>query len=170
MHLNRLAELWLSPHYPPFRSRTDRLATDCIRLSTHAQSMGCDGVLIMPASYWPLRQDGVYEHFAAVSAEIEIPICLYNNPWFTGFDMKPHFVRELSKLQNVGAIKESNSDLMRISSIRSLLVGGNLFRYGQDPAVSGQSSSAHLASWRFSCERSALQFCGGKRIDVAELR
>jgi 4-hydroxy-tetrahydrodipicolinate synthase len=50
-----------------------RTTTACVSFATHAQKVGCDGVLIVPASYWPLTQDEVYEHYAKVSAEIGIP-------------------------------------------------------------------------------------------------
>lgn len=88
-----------------------RTTTACIRLSKHAQEVGCDGVMVLPVSYWPLTESEVYEHCERVAAAIQIPICVYNNPWTTGVDMKPEFLSRLTKVDNISCIKESTGDL-----------------------------------------------------------
>ena len=49
-------------------------------------------VMVLPVSYWPLTTDEVFEHYERVSKSIKIPICIYNNPWTTGVDMKPELL------------------------------------------------------------------------------
>jgi 4-hydroxy-tetrahydrodipicolinate synthase len=97
-----------------------RATAACIRLSKHAQEVGCDGVMVLPVSYWPLTESEVYEHYERVAAAIQIPICVYNNPWTTGVDMKPEFLSRLTKVDNISCIKESTGDLTRITAIRLL--------------------------------------------------
>jgi 4-hydroxy-tetrahydrodipicolinate synthase len=97
-----------------------RTTTACIALSKHAEHVGCDGVMVLPVSYWPLTPDEVFDHYERVSRAIKIPICVYNNPWTTGVDMKPEFLARLTKLDNVNCIKESTGDLTRITAIRLL--------------------------------------------------
>ena len=97
-----------------------RTTSACIGLSKHAQDVGCNGVMILPVSYWPLTTDEVFEHYERVTAAIEVPVCIYNNPWTTGVDMKPDFLARLASLNNVGCIKESTGDLTRITLIRLL--------------------------------------------------
>jgi hypothetical protein len=77
-----------------------RTTTACIALSRHAQDVGCDAVMVLPVSYWPLTPDEVFEHYERVAKSIKIPICIYNNPWTTGVDMKPEFLARLTKLDN----------------------------------------------------------------------
>jgi 4-hydroxy-tetrahydrodipicolinate synthase len=36
-----------------------RTTTACIALSKHAEHVGCDGVMVLPVSYWPLTPDEV---------------------------------------------------------------------------------------------------------------
>jgi 4-hydroxy-tetrahydrodipicolinate synthase len=98
-----------------------RTTSACISLCKHAENVGCDGVMVLPVSYWPLTPDEVFEHYERVSASIKIPICVYNNPWTTGVDMKPDFLARLAKLDNVNCIKESTGDLTRITAIRLLI-------------------------------------------------
>jgi 4-hydroxy-tetrahydrodipicolinate synthase len=76
--------------------------------------------MVLPVSYWPLTPDEVFDHYERVSRAIKIPICVYNNPWTTGVDMKPEFLARLAKLDNVNCIKESTGDLTRITAIRLL--------------------------------------------------
>jgi 4-hydroxy-tetrahydrodipicolinate synthase len=97
-----------------------RTTSECIALSRHAQEVGCDGVMILPVSYWPLTLDEVFAHYERVCAAIDIPMCVYNNPWTTGVDMKPEFLARLTALNNVSCIKESTGDLTRITAIRLL--------------------------------------------------
>jgi len=44
-----------------------RTTTACIALSKHAQDVGCDAVMVLPVSYWPLTPDEVFEHYERVS-------------------------------------------------------------------------------------------------------
>jgi hypothetical protein len=74
----------------------------------HAQEVGCDALMILPVSYWPLTQDEVFEHYERVAGAIDMPICVYNNSWTTGlkglkpaFDLLDHPVRLLDG-QGVG--------------------------------------------------------------------
>lgn len=97
-----------------------RTTSACIALSKHAEDVGCDGVMVLPVSYWPLTVDEVFEHYERVSKSITIPICIYNNPWTTGVDMKPEFLARLAQLDNCNCIKESTGDLTRITAIRLL--------------------------------------------------
>jgi 4-hydroxy-tetrahydrodipicolinate synthase len=97
-----------------------RTTTSCIHLSKNAQDVGCDGVMILPMTYWPLTLDEVFEHYERVAGAIDVPICVYNNPWTTGIDMPPEFLAKLATFDNIDCVKESTGDLTRISQIRHL--------------------------------------------------
>ena len=97
-----------------------RTTSACITLSKHAEDVGCDGVMVLPVSYWPLTTDEVFDHYERVARSIKIPICIYNNPWTTGVDMKPELLARLTELDNCNCIKESTGDLTRITGIRLL--------------------------------------------------
>ena len=138
-----------------------RTTTACISLSRHAQDVGCDGVMILPVSYWPLTEDEVLTHYERVSAAINLPICVYNNPWTTGVDMKPDFLARLTELDNINCIKESTGDLSRISAIRRL-VGGDVTLIAGWESTSLQAFMAGATGWAPVCTsfapKLALQF------------
>ena len=145
-----------------------RTTTACIALSKHAEHVGCDGVMVLPVSYWPLTPDEVFDHYERVSRAIKIPICVYNNPWTTGVDMKPEFLARVTALNNVNGIKESTGDLTRITAIRRLTAtklrsspDGNRAacrRSWLEPRVGRQSVQISFPTWR--CSSSTLRYDG----------
>lgn len=133
----------------------------CITLSRHAQEVGCAGVMILPVSYWPLTQDEVRDHYERVAAAVNIPICIYNNPWTTGVDMKPEFIATLARLPNVGCVKESTGDLSRITAIR-LLTNDEVVIIAGWESTSLQALLAGAKGWAPVCSnflpREAMEF------------
>ena len=127
-----------------------RTTSACISLSQHAQDAGCDGIMVLPVSYWPLTPDEVREHYERVARAVKLPICVYNNPWTTGVDMKPDFLAQLAKLDNVSCIKESTGDLSRISAIRGLLNDAVTLIAGWE-STSLQAFSAGATGWAPVC-------------------
>lgn len=71
-----------------------------------AQEIGYDYALIVAPYYCKPCASGIYHHYKAISDATEIPILLYNIPIFTGINIPPQTVGELSKLHNVVGIKD----------------------------------------------------------------
>ena len=131
-----------------------RTTSGCIALSRHAQDVGCDGIMVLPVSYWPLTVDEVFAHYEQVARAVNIPICVYNNPWTTGVDMKPDFLARLAQLDNVNCIKESTGDLSRISAIRALTDDKVTLIAGWE-STSLQAFSAGARGWAPVCSNFA---------------
>ena len=123
-----------------------RTTSACTRLSQHAEAVGCDGVMILPMTYWPLTLDEVRAHYERVADAIGLPICVYNNPWTTGIDMPPEFLAELARHPNMRCVKESTGDLTRISRIRALTGDGVAIVAGWE-STSLQAFSAGATGW-----------------------
>ena len=47
-------------------------------------------------------------HYSAIAENIDIPIILYNVPSRTGMNIEPETCLELSKIDNIVAIKEAS--------------------------------------------------------------
>lgn len=127
-----------------------RTTAGCISLSRHAEEVGCDGIMVLPVSYWPLAQDEVFEHYQRVASSVGIPICVYNNPWTTGVDMKPEFLARLAQLPNISCIKESTGDLSRITAIR-LLTNDSVALIAGWESTSLQAFMAGATGWAPVC-------------------
>jgi 4-hydroxy-tetrahydrodipicolinate synthase len=81
--------------------RTD----DAQDLARDAQAAGADGLLLAPVSYTPLIDEEVFQHFAAVAAVTDLPLCVYNNPSTTHFTFGDELVARLSAVPRIVAVK-----------------------------------------------------------------
>jgi 4-hydroxy-tetrahydrodipicolinate synthase len=76
-------------------------------LARDAQAAGAAGLLLAPVSYTPLNDEEVFQHFAAVAAATDLPLCIYNNPGTTHFSFGIELLKRLAGLPNIVAIKSS---------------------------------------------------------------
>jgi 4-hydroxy-tetrahydrodipicolinate synthase len=93
---------------------------DVIRYSREAESLGADGVMIIPPFYSTPTEDELFEHYRRIGEAISLPIMVYNNPATTNVDLLPHIVARLSEIDNVSYIKESTLEVTRIRDILDL--------------------------------------------------
>jgi 4-hydroxy-tetrahydrodipicolinate synthase len=76
-----------------------------------------DGLLVVTPAYNRPTQEGLYQHFAAVSRAANAPLILYNVPARTAVDMLPATVQRLSQLPGIVAVKEAVPDLERVREL-----------------------------------------------------
>ena len=81
---------------------------DAIKMSKIAESLGVDGILVVTPYYNKTTQKGLVAHYRAIAECISIPIILYNVPGRTGMNIEPETCLELSKIDNIVAIKEAS--------------------------------------------------------------
>lgn len=78
---------------------------DVLWLAEDAQKAGVSAVLLAPVSYHPLTEDEVFSLFAAVTRELSVPLCIYNNPTATHFNFSDELLARIAQLPNIGSIK-----------------------------------------------------------------
>lgn len=93
---------------------------ECVRLSREAQTMGADGVMIIPPFYSTPTDDELFAHYRKVGEAIDIPIMVYNNPATANVDLKPGLVARLSHIDACQYIKESTLEVTRVRDIIEL--------------------------------------------------
>ncbi len=90
---------------------------EAVLLTQHAQKAGANGALLITPYYNKPTQNGLYEHFATVARETDLPIVLYNVPSRTSVNMTPDTVARLAKIKNIVAIKEASGSLQQATEI-----------------------------------------------------
>ncbi|WP_298952847.1 4-hydroxy-tetrahydrodipicolinate synthase [uncultured Nonlabens sp.] len=70
-------------------------------------------ILSVSPAYNKPTQEGIFQHFKAVSEASPLPVILYNVPGRTGSNMAVETVVRLSQFDNVVAIKEAAGDLVQ---------------------------------------------------------
>lgn len=108
---------------------------DVIEMSKYAESVGADGLLVVTPYYNKTTQKGLIEHYSEISKNVNIPIILYNVPSRTGVNILPETCLELSKIENIVAIKEASGNISQVAKITNLC-GDNLSIYsGNDDQI-----------------------------------
>ena len=109
--------------------------TQAIEMSKIAEGLGVDGLLLVTPYYNKTTQKGLIAHYTAIAKEVSLPIVLYSVPSRTGVNIAPETCLELSKIDNIVAIKEASGDLSQIAKIAHLC-GDNLTIYsGNDDQI-----------------------------------
>lgn len=107
----------------------------CIELSQEAEKLGVDGLLLVTPYYNKTSQRGLIKHYQVVAASVNLPIILYSVQSRTGVNITPETCLELSKIENIVAIKEASGNLSQIAKIKHLC-GDNLDVYsGNDDQI-----------------------------------
>jgi len=94
---------------------------EALLLTRHAKKAGADGALMITPYYNKPTPKGLYEHYATIAREVDIPIVLYNVPSRTGINFPPEVVAQLCKdFDNIVAIKEASGSMDQVSRILDL--------------------------------------------------
>ncbi|SNU10921.1 4-hydroxy-tetrahydrodipicolinate synthase [Prevotellaceae bacterium KH2P17] len=79
---------------------------------------GVDGILSICPYYNKPSQEGLYQHFKAISAASQLPLVLYNVPGRTGVNLKPQtLIRLANECDNIVAVKEASGSLEQVDEI-----------------------------------------------------
>ncbi|CAL4319088.1 4-hydroxy-tetrahydrodipicolinate synthase [Buchnera aphidicola (Protaphis terricola)] len=106
--------------------------TEAISLTKRFEKSGISACLTVTPYYNKPTQEGLYQHFKAISENTELPQILYNVPSRTGCDLLPKTIKRLSKFNNIIGIKEATGDLSRINKIKNVVKDNFLLISGDD--------------------------------------
>lgn len=97
---------------------------EAVRLSTHAEKAGADGLLLVTPYYNKATQSGLIAHYTAIARSVNIPVILYNVPSRTGCNILPETVVQLAKSEpNIVGIKEASGNISQVAKLAHLADG-----------------------------------------------
>ena len=95
--------------------------SDAIAQAQAARDAGCTGLMVLPPYIYRGDTREMKAHIAAVCAATDLSCMLYNNPVAYGTDFLPEQIAEMAdETPNLHAVKESSTDVRRITAIRAL--------------------------------------------------
>ena len=107
--------------------------SEAIHLTRLASNLGIDACLLVVPYYNKPTQEGLYQHFKAISVAVDIPQILYNVPGRTVLSMDNATVERLAGFDNIIGIKDATGDLelgadliKRVSNQMTVLSGDDL--------------------------------------------
>jgi 4-hydroxy-tetrahydrodipicolinate synthase len=110
---------------------------EAIELTRHAKAVGADAVLMVTGYYNRPSQEGIYRHYAAVDAAVDMPVLVYNVPGRAIVDISNETLERLAKLPNIVGIKDATADVARVSFQRLVCGDDWVLLSGDDPTALG---------------------------------
>jgi Dihydrodipicolinate synthase/N-acetylneuraminate lyase len=80
---------------------------ETIALSKKAQEIGADACSIICPWFAENTQEGLYEHYKAVAAVVDLPLVVYNMPARTGVNVDYKTMARLANIENIMGAKDS---------------------------------------------------------------
>jgi 4-hydroxy-tetrahydrodipicolinate synthase len=93
---------------------------EAISLTQWAANEGADATLQVAPYYNKPTQEGLYQHYKAISEAVSIPICVYNIPGRTGKNIEPETIARMAECKNIVMVKEATGSLDQASQVLSL--------------------------------------------------
>lgn len=94
---------------------------EAIALAKTAEQAGCSGLMVLPPYVYCGDWREMKAHVTAVFRATPLSCMLYNNPVAYGTDFRPEQIAELAQeWENFAAVKESSTDVRRVTAIRAL--------------------------------------------------
>ena len=110
--------------------------SEAVAIAKAAAEHGCDALMVLPPYVYRGNWREMKAHVATVFESTPLSCMLYNNPVAYGTDFLPEQIQELAaEHENFEAVKESSTDVRRVSAIRALLDRRLEISVGVDDAV-----------------------------------
>ena len=109
---------------------------EAVRLAESAEDAGCSGLMVLPPYVYRSDWREMKAHVEAVFRATKLSCMVYNNPVAYGTDYLPEQIRELTlEHENFEAVKESSTDVRRVTWIRELVGDRLAIAVGVDDAI-----------------------------------
>jgi 4-hydroxy-tetrahydrodipicolinate synthase len=86
---------------------------EAIDFTRHAKQAGADAALVVTPYYNKPTQEGLYQHYKAITEAVDLPVIIYNIPARCVIDMSVATMARLAKLPNIVGVKDATNDLAR---------------------------------------------------------
>lgn len=109
--------------------------SEAIELTQAAKEAGADCALLVAPYYNKPTQEGIYQHYKAISEAVDMPQMLYNVPGRTIVDISQETVERLMNLPNIVAIKDATGSLERGAALIKAVGDHMVVLSGDDPTA-----------------------------------
>jgi len=92
---------------------------EAIKFVNQIAGIGSDAAMISTPCYYKgaMTEDALHRHFWQIAEEAAIPILVYNMPRFTGINLSPDLIINLSEHPNIAGAKDSSGNLTQMEEV-----------------------------------------------------
>lgn len=94
---------------------------EVIALGRELAAMGADGILSVAPYYNKPTQEGLFQHYRAIAAAVELPMIVYNVPGRTGVNIEPATIARLSEIEYIAGVKEASGNISQMGAVLNLV-------------------------------------------------
>lgn len=110
--------------------------SEAINLLRYAQKAGADAGLMITPYYNKPTQEGLYQHFKAIAAEVSLPMIVYNVPGRTGGNIMPATLARLAhEVPSIVGLKDATGNIVQSSDYIEFCGDGFTVLSGDDFTV-----------------------------------
>jgi dihydrodipicolinate synthase/N-acetylneuraminate lyase len=110
--------------------------TEAVSLAKAAQDAGCSGLMVLPPYVYSSDWCEMKAHLQAVVRATNLSCMLYNNPVSYKTDFLPPQIKELAEENsNLHAVKESSTDVRRVTALKAICGDRLSILVGVDDAI-----------------------------------
>jgi len=113
--------------------------TVSIAYCKHAKELGANAAMVVTPYYNKPSQEGIYQHFKAITESVDIPIIAYNVPSRSIVDISNDTMGRLSKLPTIIGCKDATGDISRVSGLIDRCGEDFIQLSGDDPTSLGHA-------------------------------
>jgi 4-hydroxy-tetrahydrodipicolinate synthase len=117
------------PVYAGIIHYSTKLAVDLAKASIDA---GAEGLMVLLPYYYKPTIETAINYLRDISKAVSMPIMVYNNPWFAGYELNPEQIRDLAEEGVVNSVKAAHGDPMRVNYIKYICGDKVSVLYGHD--------------------------------------
>lgn len=92
---------------------------DAIDFVQEAEKAGADGFMLLPPMRYAADAAETVYYFGRIASSTKLPIMIYNNPVDYKIEVTLDMFEELSKYENIQAVKESTRDISNITRMKN---------------------------------------------------
>jgi 4-hydroxy-tetrahydrodipicolinate synthase len=104
-------------HIPVLAGAGGYNTAEVIELAREVKAVGADGILSVTPYYNKPSQEGLYQHYKAIAAAVDIPIVVYSVQSRTQVNVEPATMKRLAEIDNIVGVKEASGNLAQVASI-----------------------------------------------------
>lgn len=93
---------------------------EAIELAQHAEATGVDAVAAVGPFYFTHKEDDLLDFYSALIDSVKIPVYLYNNPGFQGYEIGLSTLKKL-KARGLAGVKDATFDILTHATYHRVL-------------------------------------------------
>lgn len=100
---------------PVVMNIAEQATADAVHLAQQAEAEGANGLMLLPPMRYKATDEETVAYFSSVAESTSLPIMIYNNPVDYKIEVTLEMFEQLSKYNNISAVKESTRDTTNVT-------------------------------------------------------